>query len=306
MAGTQGPLAPFVDAVKLRSSETAAVSEPLKGIGLKEWIEAEAGARRIEPSDAVIDRVWKAIPGYNGREVDVNATYARAKALGVLPGSADFPWVYRELAAKVGLDDLPYMPIYRGNPAKPAVGLMINVAWGDEYLTRMLATLDREKVKATFFFDGSWLAKHKELAAEMMAKGHELSNHAYTHPAMSKLSMQSQREEIGKTEALLKELGAGNKWFAPPSGDYDASTVRAASEFGLRTVLWTIDTIDWKNPPSSAVVAKIASRVGPGNLILMHPTKASDGALSGIIEAIRAKGYAPGTVSETLSPRRTF
>jgi probable sporulation protein (polysaccharide deacetylase family) len=305
LTGTYGPLTSFVQAVK--QGEPVALAFRTGGrteLTLRQWMEQEAAKRRIAPADAVIDRVWKAIPGYNGREVDVKATYDKARTLGLLPDSADFPWIYREISPAVALKDLPLQPIYRGNPAKPMVAMMINVAWGDEYLPSMLETMDAENVKATFFLDGSWLAKHEDTAKLILAHGHELSNHAYSHPDMSRLDDARQRQEIGKTEALLKKIGVRNVWFAPPSGDYDARTVRIAREFGLRTVLWTLDTLDWRKPPPASVVAKIHRRIGPGQLILMHPTAASRDALPGMIAAIKEKGYRLGTVSETLSPAR--
>jgi probable sporulation protein (polysaccharide deacetylase family) len=212
--------------------------------------------------------------------------------------------VYREVRPKIGLEDLPLQPIYRGNPAKPMVALMINVAWGDEFLPSILDTLDAEKVKATFFLDGSWLARHEETARSILARGHELSNHAYSHPDMSRLGLDAQRRQIARTEELLKRLGVRNRWFAPPSGAYDARTVQAAGDYGLRTVLWTLDTVDWRNPPASSVVDKISRNIGPGQLILMHPTATTRDALAGMIRSIRARGYRLGTVSETLSPDR--
>jgi peptidoglycan/xylan/chitin deacetylase (PgdA/CDA1 family) len=69
-------------------------------------------------------------------------------------------------------------------------------------------------------------------------------------------------------------------------------------------VLWTLDTVDWKHPPASSIVLKIRTRVEPGSLILMHPTDSSSEALPGMIAAIKQKGLALGTVSETLSPER--
>jgi probable sporulation protein (polysaccharide deacetylase family) len=213
--------------------------------------------------------------------------------------------VYREVPPAVGLADLEPAPTYRGNPNKPMVGLMINVAWGNEYLPSILETLRKEKVSATFFFDGSWLAKNGELAQEIVREGHEASNHAYTHPAMSSLDAARQRSEIARTEELLKtKLGVRNRWFAPPSGDFNQTTVDVASEAGLKTVLWTLDTVDWKKPPASSVVAKVTARVQAGSLILMHPTQTTQDALPGIIRAIRAKGLIPGTVTETLSEKR--
>nr|WP_254450425.1 polysaccharide deacetylase family protein [Cohnella herbarum] len=305
IAGTYGPLQSFVQAVKSRPTASAAIMNEQSEDQLMSWIKSEAAKQNQSPINPVIDRVWKAIPGYDGRVVDVKATYLKAKLIGFKPENAKgFPWIYRSVKPKLALDDLPMEPIYRGNFAKPMVGLMINVAWGDEFLLPMLQILSETGVKATFFFDGTWLAKHMDTAQNILAQGHELSNHAYTHPDMSKLSAARQREEIGKTEQLLKKLGVKNVWFAPPSGYYNSETVKVASEYGLRTVLWTLDTIDWQKPEPSSVVSKIYRKVGPGTLILMHPTSTSQGALRGMIKAIRDKGFVPGTVSETLSSER--
>ncbi|MNI53037.1 Peptidoglycan-N-acetylglucosamine deacetylase [compost metagenome] len=187
------------------------------------------------------------------------------------------------------------------------VSLMINVAWGNQYIEPMLDILDEQKVKATFFLDGSWLSKNKELAAEIQKHGHELENHAYTHPNMSTLSRARATAEIQKTQNLLKEsLGVTNRWFAPPSGDFDQETVDIASSLGLKTVLWTLDTVDWRNPSPDSVVAKISAKVEAGSLILMHPTASSSKALRGMIQAIRAKNLQLGTVSQTLSPERVI
>ncbi|RUT29762.1 hypothetical protein EJP77_13130 [Paenibacillus zeisoli] len=274
-------------------------------------IKEEAIKRKVEPINAVHDRVWKAIPGYNGLEVDVDQTYQRALALKKGTEAADWnvndiPFVYREIPAKVGLDELGALPIYRGNPNKKMVSFMINVAWGNEYITPMLDTLDAAKVKATFFLDGSWLKKNPELAKEIQKRGHQIENHAYSHPNMSQLSESRAVLEISKTKDLLKEsLGVDNKWFAPPSGDFNQKTVEIAAGQGLRTVLWTLDTVDWMNPSPESVVAKISKRVEAGSLILMHPTKASKEALKGMIDAVQRKGLKLGTVEETLSPSRT-
>ncbi|WP_136604751.1 polysaccharide deacetylase family protein [Paenibacillus dokdonensis] len=257
---------------------------------------------RIQPVDAVLDRVWKAIPGYNGLEIDAEETYKQAKAA---RSSSPITYVYRQIPPKVSLEDLGAEPIYRGNPNKPMVGLMINVAWGNEFIVPMLDILDEEKVKATFFFDGSWLKKNPELAKEIQKRGHELENHAYTHPNMSQLSEYRASMEISKTQKLLKEsLGVENTWFAPPSGDFNQQTVKIAAGLGLKTVLWTLDTVDWRNPSPESVVNKISNKVQAGTLILMHPTASSSKSLQGMIRVIKKRGLVPGTVSQTLSPER--
>ncbi|AIQ69375.1 polysaccharide deacetylase family protein [Paenibacillus graminis] len=271
---------------------------------LRTSIESKAAKLNSPPVDATVDRVWKAIPGYNGLEVDVEATYRKAKLKGP---NAGLKLLYRQIKPGVSLDDLGAQPIYRGNPAKPMVSLMINVAWGNEYIIPMLDILDQEKVKVTFFLDGSWLSRNKELAEEMLKRGHEMENHAYTHPNMSTLSRARATAEIQKTQNLLKEsLGVTNIWFAPPSGDFDQETVDIAASLGLKTVLWTLDTVDWRNPSPDSIISKISSKAEPGTLILMHPTASSSQALRGMIRGIKAKGLQLGTVSQTLSAERVL
>lgn len=302
IGSTQGPVKDML--FQLKPQEELAVWKSIPKVeneDLRTRIESLAAKLNAPAVDAVVDRVWKAIPGYNGLEVDVESTYRNA----LLAPKEPLKWVYREIEPKVSLNELGAVPIYRGNPAKPMVSLMINVAWGNEYIVPMLDILDEENVKVTFFLDGSWLSKNPELATTMLKRGHEMENHAYTHPNMSTLSRARATVEIEKTQKLLKEsLGVTNKWFAPPSGDFDQETVDIASSLGLKTVLWTVDTVDWRNPSPESIVAKITSRAEPGTLVLMHPTSSSSQALRAMIRGIKAKGLQLGTVSETLSEKR--
>jgi probable sporulation protein (polysaccharide deacetylase family) len=269
---------------------------------LLERIRNEAAKLRVEPINARVDRIWKAIPGYNGVEVDIDQTYKLSK--GLKPGEP-LRFVMREIQPEIGLEDLGAQPIYKGNSNKRMVSLMINVAWGDEYLPKMLEVLEQENVHTTFFLDGTWLSKHVDTARTILQKGHELSNHAYSHKNMSQLSRSRATEEIVKTQKLLEdELGVHNTLFAPPSGDFDQETVDIAHSLHLKTILWTLDTVDWKNPSPESVIRKIASRVEPGSLILMHPTPASSQALEAMIREIKRKGLAIGTVSEVISTNR--
>lgn len=265
-------------------------------------IKQEADTKRIAPIDAKLDRVWKAIPGYNGIEVDIDKTFQLSKGLAA---NEPIRFVYREVPPSIGLEDLGPQPIYKGNPQKPMVSLMINVAWGDEFLPSMLETLKSENVKATFFFDGTWLSKNIATAKNIGEQGHELSNHAYTHPNMSKLGRDRAIQEISRTQELLEQkLQVSNKLFAPPSGDFNQQTLEIAHELKLRTVLWTIDTVDWKQPGADWIMKRISSRLEPGAMILMHPTRSSSEALKGIIKEVKKRGLVLGTVSELISTDR--
>nr|WP_241254431.1 polysaccharide deacetylase family protein [Brevibacillus sp. SYP-B805] len=260
--------------------------------------------REQAPVDARIDPVWKgAIPGYYGLAVDEEKSLARMEQTGLLiPDQL----VYREVPPSVTLDQLGAYPIYRGNEQKPVVSFMINVAWGNEHLDRILNTLDHYGVKTTFFLDGSWVRRYPELARKIAQRGHEIGNHAYSHPDMSRLSAERIRQEIGKTQAVIKQtLGITPRLFAPPSGAFGQQVVTIArQEFGMKTILWTADTVDWRNPPLQEMVNRVAGKMGNGVLILMHPTDVSAKGLEQLLMIAKQKGLKATTVSEVLDERR--
>ena len=89
-----------------------------------------------------------------------------------------------------------------------------------------------------------------------------------------------------------------------PSGSFNQETILVANELGMKTILWTIDTVDWKKPATSEMVARIVSGVSNGSMVLMHPTKAVFEGLETMIIEIKGKGYQLGTVSDLMSEKR--
>ncbi|PTX58631.1 putative sporulation protein (polysaccharide deacetylase family) [Melghirimyces profundicolus] len=291
----------YVKAVKKGTAEP--VFKPFhRNDEWRDLIESGARVRNEPPVDARVDRVWKAIPGYNGLEVDQEVTYRLAVKQ---KKKKSIPWVYREIPARVNLDQLGAQPIYRGNEHKPMAALMINVAWGSEYLPKMLKILEEEGVAATFFLDGSWLKKHPAEAKQILQKGHEVGNHAYSHPLMSRISRERVRSEIRKTEDLVGRLGVRSVYFAPPAGDFNRNVLEEAHRMGMKTVLWTVDTVDWKESSTPQwMIQRIRNHISKGSLVLMHPTGRTVEALPQIISTIKEKGLRLGTVGEVLSPNR--
>lgn len=273
-----------------------------QNIELYEKIKAYNDQHKVEPIDAVIDKVWKAIPGYNGIVVDIDASFKKLKASNELDTEQI---IFKEVSPNIHLDDLEPSPIYRGNPEKPMVSLLINVAWGNEYIPGILEALEKNNVKATFFFDGSWVKKNPALAAMIYLQGHEIGNHAYSHPDLKFKSRVETVDELKKTNDIIeKTLDVKPIWFAPPSGSFKDETIDVAHELGMKTILWTVDTVDWKKPETSEMVSRVVSKVGNGTMILMHPTKPVFEGLETMINEIKEKGYQLGTVSELMSEKR--
>ncbi len=296
------PVTQYVEHVKEASSlpDHRNLDEVQK---MKQKIQAEANKHYQRPIDARIDPIWKAIPGYNGRIVDEEATVQQTLKQS---RKRSIIWVYREVEPAIQLENLGAVPIYRGNPAKPAAAIMVNVAWGTEHLPAYLNILKQEKIKATFFLDGSWLQKHPREAKIIQKHGHEIGNHAFSHPMMSRLSVSRMDQEIGKTEKYINEiLKVKSRWFAPPAGDYNQQVVNQAYKYKMNTVLWTVDTVDWKKSSSPEwMIRRVEQQLGNGSLLLTHPTDRTVKALPEMIRIGKRKGIKWGTVSEVLSSKR--
>jgi probable sporulation protein (polysaccharide deacetylase family) len=269
---------------------------------LYEEIVAKAVEYNVPAQNAEIHKVWKATPGYNGLEVDVNESYKNMKDKGVFDEKL---LVYRQVKPTVHLEDLPAEPIYRGNPEKPMVSFLINVAWGNEYIPGMLEILNKYHVKATFFLEGRWVKENPEMAKMIVDAGHEVGNHSYTHPDMSQLSSSIIREQLVKTNEIIKSVtDITPTWFAPPSGSFKKEVVAIADEMNMGTVMWSVDTIDWQRPEPHVLIDRVISKVHNGALILMHPTSSTSKSLETLILTIKQKGYSLGSVSMMFSEER--
>ncbi|SFA37953.1 probable sporulation protein, polysaccharide deacetylase family [Anoxybacillus pushchinoensis] len=256
----------------------------------------------IPAQNAKVDRVWKAIPGYNGLEVDVEASYEQMKRSGIF---SEQQLVYKQVRPTIHLSDLPPSPIYRGHPDKPMVSFLINVAWGSEHIPNMLHTLEKHNVRATFFLEGRWVKENPQLAKMIVDAGHEIGNHSYNHPDLKTMSKQAIREQIVKAnDAIEAVTGIRPRLFAPPSGSYRDDVVHIAHELGMYTILWTVDTIDWQKPSPSVIVERVTSKVHNGAMILMHPTVSTVKALEPLIQSLQKQEYEMGDVSTLLSEER--
>ncbi|WHY88102.1 polysaccharide deacetylase family protein [Neobacillus novalis] len=287
----------YVASIKQSALPAAKQSDPLYQSIIK-----HASTYEIPPSDAKIDRVWKAIPGYNGLEVDLEASYKNMKKKQVFD---EKKLVFIQTKPQVHLDELPPSPIYKGHPEKPMVSFIINVAWGNEYLSEMLATLKRHHVTASFFLEGNWVKENPDLAKMIVSAGHEVGNHSYSHPDMKRLTAPMAREQIKKTNEIIEAAtGAKCFWFAPPSGSYRDETIKVAHELNMKTVMWTVDTVDWKKPTPEALINRVMSKIDNGSMVLMHPTASTANSLEQLIKLIEQRNLKIGTVSELMNEER--
>lgn len=191
--------------------------------------------------------------------------------------------------------------IYAGDKNSQNVSLMINVYWGNESLLKMLDTLDKYDVKTTFFIGGTWAKENSELLKKIYSKGHEIASHGFKHKEHGKLDYTSNLTEIQTCHEIVKEiLGIDMELFAPPGGSYNSNTVKAASFLNYKTIMWTRDTIDWRDHNTSLIYNRAVTNMCGGDLILMHPTENTADALSNIICYAKKHNFNLVPVSKTL------
>ncbi|MEK3886927.1 polysaccharide deacetylase family protein [Bacillus sp. FSL K6-3431] len=292
---------PYIN-IYLTSLKIDAVYVNGKQSALYNKIKQAAERYYIAPQDARIDKVWKAIPGYNGIKVDVDSSY---KIMRKEMRFDERKLVFVQIAPFVHLKDLPPSPIFRGHPDKPMVSLLINVAGGNEYLPEMLAILKENSVQATFFLEGRWVKKNPDLVNLIAENGHELGNHSYSQPNMELLGTSETKSEIEKTNEVIEAITDKKvTWFGPPGGRYRNETIEIVHSLKQYTVMWTIDTIDWNNPSPDKLTQQVMSNVHPGAMILMHPTESTAKALAEIINKLKSHHLRIGTVSKLLDEER--
>lgn len=191
--------------------------------------------------------------------------------------------------------------IYAGDKTSNNVCLMVNVYWGNESLVKMLDILKKYDIKTTFFVGGTWAEENDEILKRIYHDGHEIGSHGHTHKEHSKISYENNLTEIQIChEIVKKKLGINMELFAPPGGSYNANTIRAAEFLNYKTIMWTRDTIDWRDHDTNLIYNRAVTNMCGGDLILMHPTENTAEALTNIILYAKNHNYNLTTVSKVL------
>ncbi|HEY2572851.1 MAG TPA: polysaccharide deacetylase family protein, partial [Verrucomicrobiaceae bacterium] len=170
---------------------------------------------------------------------------------------------------------------------------------------RLLGMLRERNIKATFFIVGTLAKEHPDIIRAILADGHEIGNHTLTHPLnMTRLSDEKIRREVESTsQALLDIAGYHTRLFRPPGGATNARIKQwLYDEYGLCTILWSVDPNDWKRPGVSVVTQRLLNGAHPGAILLCHDLHAPTvDAMPGTLDGLLAKGYHFVTVSQLIN-----
>ena len=165
-----------------------------------------------------------------------------------------------------------------------------------------LDILAKYKIKATFFVQGKNIAGNEAILKRMQSEGHEVGNHSWNHPILTKLSLEDAKKQITDTEDAIKSvLGKSTKLMRPP---YGAISDDIRNSLDLSFIMWNVDSLDWKSKNEAAILTEIQHQTSDGAIILMHDIhQPSVNSLPKVIEYLQGQGYSFVTVSELLNTR---
>jgi peptidoglycan/xylan/chitin deacetylase (PgdA/CDA1 family) len=177
------------------------------------------------------------------------------------------------------------------------------------YTPKVLDVLKAKKVRATFFVVGTRSAKHPDLLRRIHKEGHNVGNHSYSHPDLSRLPIAKVQEQIIRAERTIEGIiGFKPRLVRPPYGEILPKHLEWAKKTGYTVVNWDVDSSDWRQLNSDQVFRNVTRAVKPGSVVLLHAGGGEGQNLSGTVKALpriidwlREHDYEPVTLTELLN-----
>lgn len=192
----------------------------------------------------------------------------------------------------------------RVSVAQPYVAMTFDDGPHPKNTPRLLDMLRERNIKATFYVIGRSVDLYPAVTRRIVAEGHEIGNHTYTHGNLTKMSDERVRNELMKCKAsIASATGVQPRTMRPP---YGALLQRQRSwihsEMGYPTILWAVDPRDWQKPGPSVVTSRIVSNTTPGAIVLAHDLHSQTvDAMPSTLDGLLRKGYKFVTVSQLLA-----
>jgi peptidoglycan/xylan/chitin deacetylase (PgdA/CDA1 family) len=200
--------------------------------------------------------------------------------------------------------------LIRGPREGKRISLTFDDGPAERFTEQVLDILRQQHVPATFFVCGKNVEEHPELVRRMVAEGHEVGNHTYSHLFVCFKSRRRMAAEIDRTQAIIeKVIGFRPNIFRPPYGARWFGLIPTLLERGMHLIQWSATGYDWKKDVKGITEAALRE-LKPGAVVLLHdgretrPSSEIDRsrtilALPAIIDGARQQGY-------TFAPLRDF
>ena len=236
-----------------------------------------------------------------------------ADALVAKTGIAQTADTAREIATKIPMNfDVP--KDFQGKTIKDApvangdkvIALTFDDGPWPETTEKILATLKKENIKATFFMIGQPLRSFPEIGKKVAAAGHAIANHTEHHWYHSMSPLVAQREIDDAAKVIKEVLNVETDYFRPPGGVLTNGLVAYAHSKKQSVLMWSVDSNDShpRRPSPEAMIKTVISQATPGGIVLMHDGGGSHDntarALPEMIAQLRKAGYKFVTMPELL------
>ncbi|MFK7910231.1 MAG: polysaccharide deacetylase family protein [Akkermansiaceae bacterium] len=192
----------------------------------------------------------------------------------------------------------------RGRTALPYIAMTYDDGPHPQNTPRLLDMLRERNIKATFYVIGRSVNMYPHIVRRIVAEGHEIGNHTWTHRNLKGLSDSQVRWEMNKTrDIIVAACGVKPRTMRPPYGALRQNQ-RAwiHKEYGYPTILWNVDPEDWKRPGLSVVTSRIVNGTRNGSIVLAHDLhKPTVDAMPATLDGLLRKGFKFVTVSQLLA-----
>ncbi|MFZ0322028.1 MAG: polysaccharide deacetylase family protein [Candidatus Sulfotelmatobacter sp.] len=156
-------------------------------------------------------------------------------------------------------------------PGSRQIALTYDDGPNDPHTLRLLEVLAKHGVPATFFVIGKYVRQRPDLARRIVAAGHIVGNHTFTHPFLTFQSAEEICRQLTQCRSALEEaVGAHSNLFRPPFGARRPAVLHIARSFGLEPVMWNVTGYDWNAPPAAVIERKVSKQIRGGDVILLH------------------------------------
>jgi peptidoglycan-N-acetylmuramic acid deacetylase len=200
-----------------------------------------------------------------------------------------------------------YDAYYIGNTNEKVIYLTFDAGYENGYTPVILDALKKHSVHVTFFLVGNYINTSPDLVKRMIAEGHNVGNHTFSHPNMSGISsLDSFRKELEDLEAAFEEITGEKmvKYYRPPQGKYSEDNLKMAQGMGYKTFFWSLAYVDWyndKQPTKEYAFKKLLGRIHPGAIVLLHATsKTNSEILDELLTRWEEMGYIFGSLDDIV------
>lgn len=209
------------------------------------------------------------------------------------------------VVASTSLETVPKRTSYTHiNVDTPTIAMTFDDGPHPELTPKLLDILKQRHIKATFFILGELAQEYPDIVKRMADEGHEIGNHTWSHPNLGKMGQEAIRSQLERsTEVIKKITGITPTIMRPPYGSYTEKQRRwTLEEFGMPSILWAVDPLDWKNRNSAIVRDRILKATNAGDIVLSHDIHATTvAAMPSTLDQLIARGFQFVTVSELIA-----